>query len=77
MHERYDYLPILLGLMISFIEPKSIFLFVCLCIINMKAYSDFLFKVSQDWEILSVLNILIFVGYFGLLTNNREQSSIA
>ena len=73
MHERYDYLPIMIGFLICFIEPKSILLFICLCIVNLKDYSDYLFDVSQNWEVLSVVNTLICAGYAWLLMGGNED----
>ena len=73
MHERYDYLPIMIGLLICFIEPQSTLLFISLCIVNLKDYSDFLFEVPQNWEVLSVINTLICAGYVWLLMGRNED----
>ena len=63
MHERYDYLPLVMGLILVFAEPKTAVLYLGLCILNIKAYSDFLLKNPQPWDVLSVMNVLIFTGY--------------
>lgn len=76
MHERYDYLPVMMGLILSFIEPKSIILFVSLCIVNLLAYSDFLFSASIDWRLLSIINVLVFTGYMLLFAKKLESKGI-
>ncbi len=63
MHERYDYLPLILGLILAFADPKTVLLYVALSVVNIKAYSDFLLNNPQPWDVLAVVNVAVYVGY--------------
>lgn len=63
MHERYDYLPIIIGLVIAFMNVRTIIPYIGLCMISLLDYAPFLFGLQSDWQVLAVANIGIFTAY--------------
>ena len=72
MHDRYDYLPIIFGLMIAVMDRKSIPFFTALSIINLIDYSDYLFHTETDWRLLGIINTIVFISYVIYFLGNRE-----
>ena len=59
MHERYDYLPIILCLTLVLAKPQMLPILLGLVYINLRTYSD-LFAMPKNWLGLSVVNAVCF-----------------
>ncbi len=58
MHERYSYPCLMLGLLLCFLDPRSVPLFLGLMAIDLSTYSAYLFPENPpfDWRYLALLN---------------------
>lgn len=65
MHERYSYIYIILGLIVAFIEKRTIPPYICLVLIDCQTYSRYLFdNVSAvPWMVLVSINIISMAWY--------------
>ena len=78
MHERYNFIAEILGIVILFIIPKTIVLLIPLNLISIATYGSYLLTggSSTHLQILSVINGAVLLGYLLLLqkkmTGNHE-----
>lgn len=60
MHERYDYLVLALAVALVFLDKKMIPVLLVLTYISLRSYAAYLFKLTVNWELLSLLNLLCY-----------------
>ena len=78
MHERYNFIAEILGIVILFIIPKTIVLLIPLNLISIATYGSYLLTggSSTHLQLLSVINGAVLLGYLLLLqkkmTGNHE-----
>lgn len=63
MHERYGYLCEILALLIAVIDKKTIPMLIPMYLCSFVTYGCYLFGVSYNPIVLTVINLLAFVGY--------------
>lgn len=64
MHERYSYLYVILGLVISILNTGTLPAYVGLLLIDMQTYGRYLFLTETlPWSMLAALNLAIYVFY--------------
>lgn len=77
MHERYDYIYVILGMMIVILNKKTAHLFAGLCLLDLVTYSGY---INEYWShfnmtavlIMAVANVAIYGGYVGMLNKEME-----
>ena len=78
MHERYNFIAEILGIVILFIIPKTIVLLIPLNLISIATYGSYLLTggSSTHLQLLSVINGAVLLGYLLFLqkkmTGNHE-----
>lgn len=60
MHERYGYVYIMLGQILTIVDVKYIFLYLPLLAIDLMIYSNYLFRFPPNWQMLSAVNLLCY-----------------
>ena len=60
MHERYGYVYIMLGLVLTIVDVKYIFIYLPLLAIDLMIYSNYLFHFPPNWQMLSAMNMLCY-----------------
>lgn len=79
MHERYGYLYEILAILILFMEIKTLPLFVGLYMVSFATYGHYLFQEIVNMTLLSVINVLVYLGYLVLLlrqmTGEKENNN--
>ena len=73
MHERYGYLCEILALLIVVLDKKTVFLVLPMYLCSFFAYGYYLFGVTYNIRIVSVINLLVFVGYCIYFNMHRER----
>lgn len=74
MHERYGYLYEILALLVVFLEIKTLPLMVILYLLSFSTYGQYLFMYTADMQVLSILNVLVFIGYAAGLTRKMIKN---
>lgn len=63
MHERYDYLYIILGIILLFMDKRTLPLFLALSLNSVFTYGSFLFTIGYNLKILAVFNLIVYFVY--------------
>lgn len=63
MHERYDYLYVALGIVVLFIDKRTLPLFLALCLNSVYTYGSFLFSITYNLKTLSIFNMVVYFIY--------------
>lgn len=61
MHERYGYLYVIIGLLACVLDKKMIPVFITIELLDMAIYGNYLFHLSPNWQMISIVNILCYV----------------
>ena len=65
MHERYSYLYMILGIIVCFVDWKTIPAFIALTVVDMQTYAYFLFESGpMAWQMLVLINLAAWIYYF-------------
>lgn len=68
MHERYGFLYEILAIWILFLERKTLPCMLAMYITSFATYGIFLFRYESNMTILSIVNVLAYVGYICILS---------
>lgn len=64
MHERYNYIAEILGIIIVVVRPKTICLLIPMLLLTMMTYSHYLFDLPIDSYVpYAITNIMVFIAY--------------
>lgn len=73
MHERYDYLYVILSIIASIIDIKMILVAIGLEYINLNTYGIYLFHSNANWNNLMIINYLCYVLCVGLIIYSYKK----
>lgn len=68
MHERYGYLYEILAIFVLFLEIRTLPLIIAMYIVSFAIYGTYLFYHTTDMTVLSILNVLTYIGYLYVLS---------
>ncbi len=78
MHERYDYLPCVLAVMLAFLVPSTALPAAVLNILSLMGYVRFLFHVPSEVQALAFVNLAVYAVYAVLLARAlKKETSLA
>lgn len=78
MHERYGYLYEMLGVLILFLNRKTLLPLISLLLISFITYSRYLYDSTlemADHPLFALWNLTVYVIYFVMLTKRMEENS--
>lgn len=75
MHERYGYLYEILAILIVFLEARTLPLLISMYIVSFAIYGSYLFLHTTNTTILSVVNVLTYIGYLCILFREMFRSN--
>lgn len=75
MHERYGYLYEILAILIVFLEIKTLPFLISMYIVSFAIYGSYLFLYTTNTTILSVINVLTYIGYLCVLSREMFRTS--
>lgn len=77
MHDRYDYLYVILAIILSFLDKRFIPAAAVLMLINLRVYGVYLFRNSMSdigWPLISVVNVICFLYCCRLIYGKRNMA---
>lgn len=64
MHERYDYLPIILGIAIAILDRKTLPAFILIVCASLNSYGSYLLKTRKGlWDLFTYFNLCSYLYY--------------
>ena len=74
MHERYDYLPMMIGLILAFMYKKTIPLYIGLSIVNIQGIFSWMLQLPfPNQQLFAVINVLIYSAYIWIIIKNLTK----
>ena len=77
MHERYSYCIEILSILLIFIKKETIYLSVAMHIVSMFTYGNYLFGKTINLNILSVINMTIYILFFAILMKYMLKNNLS
>ncbi len=75
MHERYGYLYVMLSTVYVWFNKKTLPAYIGLLILDMLTYGNYLFDIEPNWQVLSVVNFVIYCYYACCVMNPIMHNS--
>ncbi|MCI2046983.1 MAG: glycosyltransferase 87 family protein [Faecalibacterium sp.] len=75
MHERYDYLPCILAVILAFLAPRTALPALVLNGISLMGYVRFLFHVPSEVQLLAFVNLAVYAVYAVLLVQELQRQT--